>query len=196
MKKRNSTEQVQLRDPLNEQHKGRKKLISCIALVLGVAIIPLMYSGIYLASVWDTYGRLDTLPVAVVNHDQGAQINGEERNLGQELIDKMEESKDLDWVITNEADAKAGLETENRYYAVIDIPSDFSQNVATAEDIDKVPATITYSANEKRNYIASTIMKSAAQSLQKELRASVTEQITGNLVQQLNSVPGQMETIS
>ena len=70
MKKRNSTEQVQLRDPLNEQHKGRKKLISCIALVLGVAIIPLMYSGIYLASVWDTYGRLDTLPVAVVNHDQ------------------------------------------------------------------------------------------------------------------------------
>ncbi len=102
----------------------------------------------------------------------------------------------MDWVITNEADAKAGLETENRYYAVIDIPSDFSQNVATAEDIDKVPATITYSANEKRNYIASTIMKSAAQSLQKELRASVTEQITGNLVQQLNSVPGQMETIS
>lgn len=74
MKKRNSTEPVQLRDPLNEQHKGRKKLISCIALVLGVAIIPLMYSGIYLASVWDTYGRLDTLPVAVVNHDQGAQI--------------------------------------------------------------------------------------------------------------------------
>ena len=71
----------------------------------------------------------------------------------------MEESKDLDWVITNEADAKAGLETENRYYAVIDIPSDFSQNVATAEDIDKVPATITYSANEKRNYIASTIEK-------------------------------------
>ncbi len=196
MKKRNSTEPVQLRDPLNEQHKGRKKLISCIALVLGVAIIPLMYSGIYLASVWDTYGRLDTLPVAVVNHDQGAQINGEERNLGQELIDKMEESKDLDWVMTDEADAKAGLETENRYYAVIDIPSDFSQNVATAEDVDKVPATITYSANEKRNYIASTIMKSAAQSLQKELRASVTEQITGNLVQQLNSVPSQMETIS
>ena len=55
---------------------------------------------------------------------------------------------------------------------------------------------MTYSANEKRNYIASTIMKSATQSLQKELRASVTEQITGNLVQQLNSVPGQMETIS
>ena len=67
MKKRNSTEQVQLRDPLNEQHKRRKKIISCVALVLGVAIIPLMYSGIYLASVWDTYGRLDTLPVAVVN---------------------------------------------------------------------------------------------------------------------------------
>ena len=97
-----------MRDPLNEQHKGRQKLISCIAIVLGVAIIPLLYSGIYLASVWDTYGRLDTLPVAVVNHDQGAQINGEERKLGQELIDYMEESKGLDWVFHNEADAKAG----------------------------------------------------------------------------------------
>ncbi len=65
----------------------------------------------------------------------------------------------------------------------------FSQNVATAEDIDKVPATITYSANKKSvTTLLPTIMKSAAQSLQKELRASVTEQITGNLVQQLNSV--------
>ena len=74
--------------------------------------------------------------------------------------------------------------------------SDFSQNVATAEDIGQSTATITYSANEKRNYIASTIMKKCGTKLTKELRASVTEQITGNLVQQLNSVPGQMETIS
>ena len=64
--KRNSTEQVQLRRPIKRNSTKAEKLISCIALVLGVAIIPLMYSGIYLASVWDTYGRLDTLPVAVM----------------------------------------------------------------------------------------------------------------------------------
>lgn len=179
-----------------EQRAKRKKWIGCIALILGVAIIPLMYSGIYLASVWDTYGRLDTLPVAVVNRDKGAELNGSHRNLGQELVNKMQESKDLDWVVTDATDARAGLEKENRYYAIIDIPEDFSQNVATAQDVDKVPATITYSANEKRNYIASTILKSAAASLQKELRASVTEQITGNLTEQLNSVPEQLGTIS
>ncbi len=196
MKNSKNTTQIPYDNPLNQERVKRKRLIGCIALIIGVAIIPLMYSGIYLASVWDTYGRLDTMPVAVVNRDLGAEINGQTRNLGKELVDKMEESKDLKWVVTDADDAKTGLEKENRYYAVIDIPQDFSQNVASAETTEKIPATITYSANEKRNYIASTIMKSAAASLQKELRASVTQQITGSLSEQLNSVPEQLNTVS
>ena len=46
--------------------KGRNKTIASIVLIIGVLIIPLIYSGLYLASVWDAYGRMDALPVAVV----------------------------------------------------------------------------------------------------------------------------------
>jgi putative membrane protein len=37
-----------------------------IALVF-LLIVPLIYAGFFLAGYWDPYGRLDQLPVAVVN---------------------------------------------------------------------------------------------------------------------------------
>ena len=46
-------------------------------LALGfILLIPLLYGCIYLAGNWDPYGRLDRVPVAVVNHDVPATANG------------------------------------------------------------------------------------------------------------------------
>ena len=61
------------------------------AIIIGVIIIPLMYSYFYLNAFWDPYARLDDVPVAVVNMDKGATINGEMRNLGDEICDELKE---------------------------------------------------------------------------------------------------------
>jgi len=37
------------------------------AIVSGLVFIPLLYSGMYLWSFWDPYGRLKRVPVALVN---------------------------------------------------------------------------------------------------------------------------------
>ena len=101
--------------------KGRNKTIASIVLIIGVLIIPLIYSGLYLASVWDAYGRMDALPVAVVNEDKGAVIDGEEQNLGQQLVDTLAENKTLDWAFVDKEQAEEGdtsqffLDTVRKY---------------------------------------------------------------------------------
>ncbi len=100
----------------NEDTKG--------SVVIGVIVIPVLYSYFYLGAFWDPYSRLDTLPVAVVNNDAGATINGEDRNVGEELCKELADSNELKFVFTDEADAKKGTEG-NDYYAMILIPENF-----------------------------------------------------------------------
>jgi putative membrane protein len=62
-----------------------KKAIMIIAII----VIPLVYSYFYLGAFWDPYSKLDKLPVAVVNQDAGANINGGFKNVGQDFTDTL-----------------------------------------------------------------------------------------------------------
>lgn len=178
-----------------EKTKSLARRIKCGVLVFGVIIIPLFYSFFYLDAFWDPYSKLDTVPVAVVNNDTGATINGEFRNLGDQLVNTLKDEKSLKWVFTNDKDAADGMQTGKKYYAVITIPKDFSSKIATADSTNKEEAAITYSSNEKRNYLATQILHSATIQLEEKLRAQVTEEITGQLVDKLNEVPTQLNKL-
>lgn len=168
-----------------------KKIIIGVAVIAAIVIIPLLYSYLYLGAFWDPYSRLESLPVAVVNNDQGAIINDVERNVGQEMCDKLEESGDLKYVFTDEATAKAGTEGSD-YYAMVVIPEDFSSNIASASTTDKHTATIQFSANEKRNYLASQILSRAVLQIEESVRDNVNSEIVAHLANSIREVPDQM----
>ncbi|NTV79681.1 MAG: DUF3533 domain-containing protein, partial [Clostridiales bacterium] len=176
------------------KRKLSKKHILCISVIVGVVVIPLLYSYFYLGAFWDPYSRLETLPVAVVNLDEGALINEENRNLGQEICEELADNDSLNFILTDEADAKAGTEGE-KYYATITIPKEFSSNIASASTTDKQTAIITYSPNEKRNYLASQILSRAVLEIEKTVRSNVDSEITQQLVDQLNEIPAQMSEL-
>ena len=111
------------------KEKKKTPWIMKAAIIIGVLVIPLLYSYFYLGAFWDPYARLDDVPVAVVNLDSGAVINGEERNLGQEICDNLEKDGTLKFVFTDNADAEQGV-LENDYYASITIPKDFSLSIS------------------------------------------------------------------
>ena len=124
------------------KEKKKTPWIMKAAIIIGVLVIPLLYSYFYLGAFWDPYARLDDVPVAVVNLDSGAVINGEERNLGQEICDNLEKDGTLKFVFTDNADAEQGV-LENDYYASITIPKDFSSNASTAsKDTEKLHSSI------------------------------------------------------
>lgn len=163
----------------------------CAVLILGVIVIPLLYSYFYLGAFWDPYNRLETVPVAVVNEDKGAQINGETRNLGKEATDKIIDDGTMKFTLTDKEDAESGV-NGNKYYAVIRFPSDFSAKIASANEVDKQVATVTYSANMKHNYICSQIMKNAVLTIEESARDSVNKEITSQLTNKLNEVPDKL----
>lgn len=68
-----------------KQKKPMAKTIIKAVVIIGVLIIPLMYSYFYLSAFWDPYSRLQDVSVAVVNLDKGAKINGKDRNVGKEI---------------------------------------------------------------------------------------------------------------
>lgn len=171
-----------------------KRRMKCIAVIIGVVILPLLYSYFYLGAFWDPYSRLETLPVAVVNNDKGATINDVKRNLGQEMCDKLKADGTLKFVFTDETDAREGTESD-QYYAMIVIPSDFSTDVASASTTDKQTASVTFSPNEKRNYLASQILGKAVLQIEVATRESVNKEIVQQLADKLDSVPDQMTTL-
>lgn len=170
------------------------KKYKIVAVIIAVIIIPLVYSFFYLDAFWDPYSKLDYLPVAVVNQDSGATINGKEKNLGNEILDKLKDDKNLKWVVTDEADAKEGLDNR-RYYASIYIPADFSKNISTAGDAEKIKGSLKYSVNEKRNYLASQVLSRVTLEFKDEISKEISQEIVGTIVDQIKDLPSSLQEL-
>ncbi|PWM45910.1 MAG: hypothetical protein DBX47_03590 [Clostridiales bacterium] len=168
--------------------KTKTKKIIRACTIIGVIIIPLMYSYFYLGAFWDPYSKLEDLPVAVVNLDSGAQINDSTRNLGEELCDQLKENGSLKFIFTDEDDAKNGVES-TKYYASLVVPENFSECIASASTTDKQIAQIDYKANEKRNYLAAQILSKAVLQIESTLKSKVNSEIIAELCNKLQSTP-------
>ena len=154
-----------------------------------VLLIPFIYSFFYLKAYWDPYGEgnIDNIPVAVVNLDEGDR--------GKEIIENIRGSKKLKIFSVDADDANYGLYNKE-YYAVITIPEDFTSSMESADSEDKKHATITYSPNQKSNYLASQIINNVIVQVEKNLDNTVNSSIVSSMADNLNSVPDSLNTIS
>ena len=157
--------------------------------IIAVLLVPFMYSFFYLKAYWNPYGKgnIDNLPVAVVNKDSGDK--------GKELIDNIKESKKLKLSIVSNDEATDGL-NDGKYYAIISIPKDFTSSMNSASSTNKRHATITYSPNQKSNYLSSQIINTVVLTVEKNLDNTVNSKIVENLSGKLKAVPTQLNTIS
>ena len=174
-----------------KQVKNEKKAWFNYVVIIAVLLIPFMYSFFYLKAYWDPYGHMDDIPVAIVNEDK--KVNGESK--GIILIDGLKEKKALDISVVDSKKAEEGLYNKD-YYAVITIPSDFTSNLLSAGEENKKVATITYSPNQKSNYLASQIISRVVLEAEKEVRSDVSKEVVSNLTDNLNEVPKKVEKIA
>lgn len=172
---------------------NRKRLLQ-VGVIIGVVILPLLYSYFYLGAFWDPYSRLEELPVAIVNQDQGAQIQNENRNLGNEVVEQLMDDGSLKFILTDKANALEGTKGDD-YYAMILIPEDFSKSIASANTTEKQSAIITFSANEKRNYLASQILSRAVVEIEESVRGNIAAEITNQLSDQLEQLPDSLNEL-
>lgn len=149
-----------------------KNKILIIVLVFIIAI-PAIYTTLFLGSMWDPYGRLEKLPVAVVNLDEPIQYEGKTLDVGDKLVDKLKDDGSLCFNFTDEEQAERGLEN-GTYYMVITVPKNFSENAATLMDTTPKKMELDYKTNPGTNYIA---MKMSETALEK-IKTSVAQEVT------------------
>ena len=101
-----------------------------IIVIIALALVPAIYNYIFLGSMWDPYGKLNDLPVAVVNLDKTSELNGKKFKLGDDVIAEMKKSKDLDYHFVSEYKSSKGIK-KGDYYMVITFPENFSENATT-----------------------------------------------------------------
>ena len=167
-----------------------KKRFMKVIIILGIIILPLIYSLVYLKGFWDPYDNLKDVPIALVNEDACT-----ENCKGSELINKLTEKDTFKYDVVDATKAQDGL-VNKKYYAVITIPSNFTESFNDADTKNRAAATITYSPNQKTNYLASQIIGKAMTVVEDEIQSEVTGQVVDGLVGKLNEVPGQTQQIS
>ncbi|MET9519850.1 YhgE/Pip domain-containing protein [Streptomyces sp. NPDC002994] len=134
--------------------RGRLPRAALVALLL----LPLLYGALYLWSFWDPYGRLDRIPVALVNDDKGATADGKKIAAGDDITGKLRDSKVFEWHEVSSEEARRGVE-EGAYYLSLTMPSDFSERIASSSGDVPETSALQVRTNDANNYIVGQISR-------------------------------------
>lgn len=165
-----------LKQELLNIFKNRKLLIPIIAILF----IPVLYAGMFLWAFWDPYAQLSDLPVAIVNEDTGAEMDGQSLTIGKDVTANLVDSNQFHFVEVSKKEAEKAL-GEQDYYMVIEIPSNFSQHATTLLDEEPQKLIIDYKPNEGFNFLSAQIGDTAME----RIRAEVNKQIVASYSEKL-----------
>lgn len=158
-------------------------------------LVPLLYGALYLWSNWDPYGRLDQVPVAVVNSDHPVESNGERIDAGNQFVRQLKEAPLFDWHFVSGDEARDGLQ-QGRYYFTIQVPSNFSAKLATASEPDPQRATLLTTKNDANGYIAGIMADTVESKLQNQINAAAHASYARSLYGQLGDARHKLDLAS
>ncbi|HGS5884935.1 TPA: YhgE/Pip family protein [Streptococcus pyogenes] len=145
--------------------------------MIGVALVPALYNLSFLGSMWDPYGRVNDLPIAVVNHDKPAKRADKSLTIGNDMVNKMSKSKDLEYHFVSAKQAQEGLK-EGDYYMVITLPEDLSQRAATLLNPEPQKLTIRYQTSKGHGMVAAKMGETAMAKLKESVSQNITKTYT------------------
>lgn len=173
-----------------------KHLFSNKILLISMAVIsfiPILYSGFFLGSIWDPYGQTKNLPVAFVNEDKGASLNGKSLNVGESVEKKLKDNHDLGWEFVSKQQADEGV-NNGHFYAVVTIPSDFSQKAASITESEPQQAVINFTTTPAKNYIGSLVSNQAAAKVKSLVSEQITQAYAKGILENLDKLGLGLET--
>lgn len=155
--------------------------------LLFVLLIPTVFAGLYLWSNEDPYGKRDQVPVAVVNLDQPAPVEGTTVAAGDRLVRELAADPIFAWNFVDQDTAEQGL-ADGTYYMIVEIPPDFSANLVSGSGDLPQRANVNLRLNDATGYLTELLVASA----QPRLEAAVNRAAIGAY---LESVFANLDTI-
>ena len=65
---------------------------AAIILIISLMFLPSLYAWFNIKALWDPYGNTEGIKIAVSNDDSGISISDKEVNVGEEIIEKLQEN--------------------------------------------------------------------------------------------------------
>lgn len=160
---------------------------AAIIVVTALVVIPSLYALINIEASWDPYSNTGGIKVAVINEDKGTVFKEKDINLGNELVEKLQDNDKLGWVFVDKETAEQGLLLE-KYYATIEIPEDFSEDVTTLVKKDVIKPKLIYTVNEKINAIAPKMTDAGVKTVKSQLDENIVKSISGILLKACDEI--------
>lgn len=158
-----------------------------LAVIIGLCIVPSLYAWVNIYAAWDPYANTGNVPVAIVNDDNGTVLNGNQINAGKNVVKELKNNDNIDWKFLDKEDAEEGLES-GKYYAMIEIPEDFTAGLLTLLSTDPEKPAIVYKSNEKLNAIANKITSAAETTLTTEIKSTFVGTVNKTSLEILNDL--------
>ncbi|HHJ9561296.1 TPA: YhgE/Pip family protein, partial [Streptococcus pyogenes] len=163
--------------------------------MIGVALVPALYNLSFLGSMWDPYGRVNDLPIAVVNHDKPAKRADKSLTIGNDMVDKMSKSKDLEYHFVSAKQAQEGLK-KGDYYMVITLPEDLSQRATTLLNPEPQKLTIRYQTSKGHGMVAAKMGETAMTKLKESVSQNITKIYTSAVFRSMTDLQSGLKEAS
>lgn len=161
-----------------------------------VLVLPLLVAALGMWALSGRVDRLDAVPAAVVNLDEGAEVtdeNGETQTVpfGRLLAGSLTqpgtvegqdapETTGFDWQLTSQEDAEEGLK-DGSYSAVVVIPEDFSKHLATLGTPEASRAILEVTTNDASGQINALVGTAVAEASANTMGGQMAEQYLDQL---------------
>lgn len=136
----------------------------------------------YIYANWDPYGKLYSVPAAVVIADEGGQReDGTRLDAGEDVYQELLDSDTFGWTRTDEQQAQDGVASDRYTFALV-VPKDFSAALLSPADFEPRQAKLRLITNDANNYLVGTIADKVASEVRKEVASSAGTEAANQLL--------------
>jgi putative membrane protein len=158
-----------------------------MVVLLVIILLPSLYALLNIEATWDPYARTSNIEVAVVNEDLGYASNGTNYNVGNMLVNELKNNTNFKWQFVDESTGLNGVKN-GKYYAVLIIPSNFSQQLLSIQTSNPQQAKIQYIVNDKTNPIAPRLTNAGVDTIQAQINGEIVKTVDGIIFGKLSDI--------
>ncbi len=163
-----------------------------ILIITGVCVIPSLYAWVNIKACWNPYENTSTVPIAVVNNDKGTTMGSKEINMGDEVVSELKNNKSIGWKFVDSKQANIGI-IDGTYYAIIEIPEDFSKDLTSLTTNNPKKPNIIYKVDTKANPVAGKITEVAEEQLIDQIKSNFVSTVNKTVFSSLNQVGDKLQ---
>lgn len=162
------------------------KAPAALVVVVALVVLPSLYAWFNVYGFWNPYDNTGNMHVCVVNEDEGAFSNATGRlELGNQIVDSLQENNQLGWEFTNREDAMKKVQSGQAYAAFV-IPSNFSYCITTFLTGNLERPKLEYYVNEKVGAVSPKITDTGANALDQTINSTFVSTVSGVVTQKID----------